>query len=723
VLAHGNVLAVLADGDHEGNGVSTTGPLPRSKRPSEQQRHTLQHLSRHEFLFYKGYLQGADLRKLGQTYLAPGILPSAAVATIRDHLVMLAHRAGRIQDQRLLRIQLPSAEPTDPATGAGPSPLETYRAQKDPDGSFYSEAELIALYRADFPQTRQLARRTQRNVRLRERQLAALATVERLWVLDPTRSDAVDAWFEPVLASRLHAGNIVTIDQLIDRVQSHGHGWWSGIPRLGVKGAARITDWLARQAIALGMDYVPEAIKPRGSRDLSSLRATLDHATDIVPIERFVSPADLDGHDGWNRAQRDRNLTGVDNDYAAIQQWLNARATSADTKRSYRKEAERLLLWAILERRKPLSSLIVEDCIAYRDWLAALGRTEVETWPWHLPQSAWIGPRSTERLSPEWRPFDGPLKLISQRHARVVVQSFFQWLTDQCYLLANPWKGVAREVAVLAHGGVGAGDDDDPIDQELLEAHTSSTDIRDRTLSQAQWLTVLGFVAALPDGLARERLQFIFMLAYGTGLRASELVSALTGHLRRYDTGEGETYDMLVVRGKGRRIRSVPMPPPVMTALSAYLVKRGLNPNPYALPNTTRMIGLLRAKKVSQAEKARRAALRETGLPIATSTDKHEPGLTREALYRLLKDCFAGMAAQLAEHGQPDDARKLAAASTHWLRHTCGSHAVAAGASIQTVQHNLGHASVNTTTIYMTQAVETRFEEMRRFMQKWEHPV
>ena len=709
----------------------TTGPRPRAKRPSEQQRHALQHLSRHEFLFYKGYLQGADLRKLGQAYLAPGILPSAAVTTIRDHLVMLAHRAGRIHDQRLLRIQLPTAEPTDPA--AGPPPLEIYRAQKDPDGGFYSEAELIALYRADFPQTRQLARRTQRNVRLRERQLAALSVVERLLVLDPQRSDAVDAWFEPVLAARLHAGDIFTIDDLIDRVQTLGHGWWAGIPRLGAQGAARITDWLGRQAIALGVALSADALKPRGSRDRLALRARLDHATDILPIERFVSPLDLNGQHGWNRAPRDRNLTGVDNDYAAIEQWLKARATSADTKRSYRKEAERLLLWAILERRKPLSSLIVEDCIAYRDWLAALGRTEVDAWPWHLPQSAWIGPRSTERLSPHWRPFDGPLKTISQRHARVVVQSFFQWLTDQCYLLANPWKGVARDATVLAHGGVllhgevlargDTGNDEEPIDQELLEAHTSPTDIRDRTLSQSQWATVLSFVAALPDNLARERLQFILMFAYGTGLRASELVSALTGHLRRYDTGAGETYDMLVVRGKGRRIRSVPMPPPVMTALSVYLVTRGLDPNPYALPKTTRMIGLLRAKKVSQAEKARRTALREAGLPSSTSTDKPEPGLTREALYRLLKDCFAGIAVMLDEQGKPDDARKLAAASTHWLRHTCGSHAVAAGASIQTVQHNLGHASVNTTTIYMTQAVETRFEEMRRFMQQWERQV
>ncbi|MEI2769769.1 MAG: hypothetical protein V9G98_03200 [Candidatus Competibacter sp.] len=35
------------------------------------------------------------------------------------------------------------------------------------------------------------------------------------------------------------------------------------------------------------------------------------------------------------------------------------------TLRNYRKEAERLLLWALLERGKPLSSLTREDCLQY----------------------------------------------------------------------------------------------------------------------------------------------------------------------------------------------------------------------------------------------------------------------------------------------------------------------------------------------------------------------
>ena len=37
---------------------------------------------------------------------------------------------------------------------------------------------------------------------------------------------------------------------------------------------------------------------------------------------------------------------------------------------------------------------------------------------------------------------------------------------------------------------------------------------------------------------------------------------------------------------------------------------------------------------------------------------------------------------------------------------------------LNVVQQNFGHASLNTTTIYTTQEVETRFDEMERFMKR-----
>lgn len=68
----------------------------------------------------------------------------------------------------------------------------------------------------------------------------------------------------------------------------------------------------------------------------------------------------------------------ADDDYQAIGAWLE-RHEAAEMQRAYRREAERLLLWAIVERSKALSSLTREDDTAYRAFCGirrrALGRT------------------------------------------------------------------------------------------------------------------------------------------------------------------------------------------------------------------------------------------------------------------------------------------------------------------------------------------------------------
>ena len=58
---------------------------------------------------------------------------------------------------------------------------------------------------------------------------------------------------------------------------------------------------------------------------------------------------------------------------------------------------------------------------------------------------------------------------------------------------------------------------------------------------------------------------------------------------------------------------------------------------------------------------------------------------------------------------------RLRQASTHWLRHTHGSHAVADKVPLDVVQYNLGHKSLDTTSIYVTAERSRRIREMRRF--------
>jgi site-specific recombinase XerC len=119
----------------------------------------------------------------------------------------------------------------------------------------------------------------------------------------------------------------------------------------------------------------------------------------------------------------------ANNDYEAVQAWLSLQESIA-TQRAYRKEAERLILWAILERSKALSSLTTEDAIAYRQFLRR-----------PLPRDRWIG-AGRPRSSNEWRPFQGALSPRSVAYALSVIGALFRWLIEQRYSLANPFAGV-----------------------------------------------------------------------------------------------------------------------------------------------------------------------------------------------------------------------------------------------------------------------------------------
>jgi site-specific recombinase XerD len=87
-------------------------------------------------------------------------------------------------------------------------------------------------------------------------------------------------------------------------------------------------------------------------------------------------------------------------------------------------------------------------------------------------------------------------------------------------------------------------------------------------------------------------------------------------------------------------------------------------------------------------------------------------------LYRQLKDHFEACGRALDAGGNHAAAARLARASTHWLRHTHASHALASGVRIQDAQQNLGHASLATTTAYVTTERAQRLKAMQGFWQK-----
>ncbi|OUL89721.1 integrase, partial [Paraburkholderia hospita] len=142
-----------------------------------------------------------------------------------------------------------------------------------------------------------------------------------------------------------------------------------------------------------------------------------------APLERLVIPAALDGHAGTNRATGGIAQIAAANDLEAIRAWLARFADKRTTFDSYRKEAERLLLWSLVQLGRPLSSLTHEDCLRYQRFVAD-----------PQPAATWIanagagGGRKHARGDARWRPFHGPLSPASIRQAMVILNVLFSWL-------------------------------------------------------------------------------------------------------------------------------------------------------------------------------------------------------------------------------------------------------------------------------------------------------
>ncbi len=618
--------------------------------------------------FYRAWLQGFEVRDAANRYLDPEIdirEAKTALAWIREALVRAARRQGQLGYARLLRIQIPNQAREGVAASPSIPSFDEFYEDRNASG-FYSESELMELYLAEYPDAGAESPKEKRVKRLIERQLEAIQWATNYLATAPLPSDSVVEWFDEPMAVRLIMADVRTLKDLCERIRAKGYRWWTGIRQLGEVQGTRIVKWLAQHEATLG---------PLGAQAMSPVRGneaiTRPPETGIVPIESFDLPSQLDGSAGVNRALA-RGRIPAQNDHQAILAWLAARARNANTERAYRREAERLLLWAILERGQALSSLDIEGGTEYRDWLAALGRTTPEAWRWRIPQEKWIGKRNTPRWSPEWRPFEGALSLSSQRQTYTILKSMFEWLVKVRYLDSNPFDGVAKPAQ---------------------EAEDASPDLEmSRALTRGQWGFLMEHLAGLPDGERAARLRFVLPFAYATGLRLSELVDAKTGRLysKPLRNGLGVRW-MLKVLGKGQKWRTVPMPSSVMDALSEYLRARGLPGVPSECDPNTPLIAPLNYERSN--------------------------ALGHGMLYKALKEFFVRAADELRGLGHREDADRIAQASTHWLRHTRGSHS-AEGMPLNLLQRLLGHASLTTTSIYTSVDEEALYEAMEQELQK-----
>lgn len=502
------------------------------------------------FALYRAYLEGLDEPVLHAHYGTPGTdvrVTRRTLATLRGTLTIAAH---------LLRLK-PGSLPRDAHAGAAAGraasevpTLDAFRAAVDPD-AFYNERELVALYVETYPPASSpaLERKVARNRRLRNRQDAALARMEASLVEAPQLGHTLDGWFEPKLVARLAAVGVATFAELLALMRARRPRWYRAVPRLGAIGAQRLSDFIGQHPDTLGY-LSPLAITPR--RQLAAghpaLQPVPGAGADVVPLEALRVPAGLDGSAGLNRAPVPAHQAELNTDLQPVHAWIAIRGARSDaTRRAYRREAERLLLWAIVVKGKPLSSLNTVDCAEYLDHFLRDPQ----------PAGRWIGRGRVECFDPSWRPFVGPLSERSRDTARRILNAMGAWLVGQQYLRVNPFGGLPAAPSV-------------PIDAT------------GRTLTRAQWQYVLQTVLRPQSAFdlsgedaATARDAFLLLFAYATGLRRAELAAATTGALTRtaLDGALDDAWSLKVM-GKGRRGRTVPMPRRLIDALRVQLRTR-----------------------------------------------------------------------------------------------------------------------------------------------------
>ncbi len=176
------------------------------------------------------------------------------------------------------------------------------------------------------------------------------------------------------------------------------------------------------------------------------------------------------------------------------------------------------------------------------------------------------------------------------------------------------------------------------------------------------------------------------------------------------DEADAETVDgwLLAVLGKGNKQREVPVPYEVTSELVAYFKSRGLDSDLDAGDNRDACL----LGKVPDDIKPKDAPRRPKRTDLII--DPRE-GIAASTLYDQIKAFFAACTTILAKQNEARGAGRFAQASTHWMRHTHASHSIANGTPIQVAQQYLGHASLATTTIYVTTEKKERLKKMGAF--------
>ena len=309
--------------------------------------------------------------------------------------------------------------------------IKRLRRQLAVKAQFYGKTEQIALWRGERGSTESWQRRC----------LTALSTLNSLPDPVPDLAQDVTQWFAESLSSALPR-QVKTLAELVDWLEAGFAGDFT-LPEKLKPELNTLTRFFAEHAQVLGYSLNR---KPAST----SLPVPLQQ---VAPLERVIIPIELNGEHGTNRSPQPCRIN-AQHDLEAIHSWLALKDGNAKTYTAYKKELERLLLWAVLDRGKALSSLNTDDCKAYVHFLKTLSTTD----------SQWVTLAPAIKGQGSWKPFtyripkaqpdnapdqtNGEAVLVlsprSVNYAKSVITSCLDWLVKQQYLQHNNFDGVAN---------------------------------------------------------------------------------------------------------------------------------------------------------------------------------------------------------------------------------------------------------------------------------------
>ena len=366
----------------------------------------------------------------------------------------------------------------------------------------------------------------------------------------------------------------------------------------------------------------------------------------------------------------------------------NVVSSSIGTQNRFRNEAERFMLFCWNEKNMSVLQAGVDEVREYIDWIwsppktliadttiasrfKSKGKTDVRivnaNWrPFVLRQSK--ADRKTEELI---TPEQAAKKKLVQRYSlnQTSLQNsyaslnvFLKELTETEHMQRNPVALVKKSCKYLVKGKI------------YKPPHTLDDEI---------WQLFIDTLTIAADNNAiYEKHRFLVLSLKVLFLRISELSHRdycvpVFGHFRQDVSGEGWVLNVI---GKGKKERLVTVPDGFIDhVVIRYRESLGLSPLPQ---------------------------IDET-VPIMPSQKTGEP-LHQDSLNNMVEEAFDLVIKALVKDDKIQQARSIAGASSHWLRHTGATQALNE-ISETMLAEELGHASVKTTVeIYVAPAHRDR---------------